>query len=272
VRDAARVRTAIDHFVEAALEKQGLSLGLEADRATLLRRVSFDLTGLPPSLSEMAAFLEDTSPDAYERVVQRYLSSPHYGERWGKYWLDGAGYADSNGYFSADSDRPLAYRYRDYVIRAFNEDKPYDRFVQEQLAGDELAGYGPDSDVTGQTIELLTATHFQRNAPDGTGESDGNADEVRTDKYSVLEGNLQIAMNCLLGITIQCARVARHRGATAPSGSAATTISTRSASGWPAAASSRVSPSARPTTLVTTPSKTVWGCTTSRRPSSTCWA
>src|SRR5262249_52232417 len=159
----------------------------------------------------MAAFLEDGSPDAYESMVQRYLSSPHYGERWGKYWLDAAGYADSNGYFSADSDRPLAYRYRDYVIRAFNEDKPYDRFVQEQLAGDELAGYGPDSDVTGQAVELLTATHFLRNAPDGTGESDGNADEVRTDKYSVLEGNLQIAMNCFLGITIQCARCHAHK-------------------------------------------------------------
>jgi Protein of unknown function (DUF1553)/Protein of unknown function (DUF1549) len=211
VRHAAHVRTAIDHFVEGELEKHGLSLGPKADRATLLRRVSFDLTGLPPSLSEMAAFLEDTSADAYESMVKRYLSSPHYGERWGKHWLDAAGYADSNGYFSADSDRPLAYRYRDYVIRAFNEDKPYDRFVQEQLAGDELAGYGPDSDVTGQTVELLTATHFLRNAPDGTGESDGNADEVRTDKYSVLEGNLQIAMNCLLGITIQCARCHAHK-------------------------------------------------------------
>jgi hypothetical protein len=211
VRHSDRVRTAIDHFVEAALEKHGLTIGPEADRATLLRRVSFDLTGLPPSFSEIAAFLEDTSGDAYESMVERYLSSPHYGERWGKYWLDAAGYADSNGYFDADTDRPLAYRYRDYVIRAFNEDKPHDRFVQEQLAGDELAGYGPQSDVSGPTVELLTATHFLRNAPDGTGESDGNADEVRTDKYSVLEGNLQITMNCLLGITIQCARCHAHK-------------------------------------------------------------
>jgi hypothetical protein len=211
VRQPPQVRTAVDHFVEAALEKQGLTLGPEADQATLLRRVSFDLTGLPPSLSEMAAFLEDTSPDAYDSMVNRYLASLHYGERWGKYWLDAAGYADSNGYFSADSDRPLAYRYRDYVIHAFNEDKPYDRFVQEQLAGDELAGYGSNSDVTGQMVELLTATHFLRNAPDGTAESDGNSDEVRTDKYSVLEGNLQITMNCLLGITIQCARCHAHK-------------------------------------------------------------
>jgi hypothetical protein len=211
VQHGVHVRTAIDHFVEAALEKHGLSLGPEADRATLLRRVSFDLTGLPPTLSDMAAFLKDTSPEAYERMVERYLSSPHYGEGWGKYWLDAAGYADSNGYFDADTDRPSAYHYRDYVIRAFNEDKPYDRFVQEQLSGDELAGYGPDSDITGQSVELLTATHFLRNAPDGTGESDGNADEVRTDKYSVLEGTLQITMNCLLGVTIQCARCHTHK-------------------------------------------------------------
>jgi hypothetical protein len=211
VRHAAAVRTVLDRFVESALEKQGLSLGAEADRPTLLRRVSFDLTGLPPSPAESAAFLGDPRADAYERMVERYLASPHYGERWGKYWLDAAGYADSNGYFSADSERPLAYRYRDYVIRAFNQDKPYDRFVQEQLAGDELAGYMPGGDVAGKSAELLTATHFLRNAPDGTGESDGNPDEVRTDRFTVLEGNLQITMSCLLGITIQCARCHAHK-------------------------------------------------------------
>jgi hypothetical protein len=211
VRQAGPVRTPIDRFVQSALEKHGLTLGAEADRATLVRRVCYDLTGLPPTLAQTTEFQQDTSADAYERMVERFLASPHYGERWGKYWLDAAGYADSNGYFNADSDRPLAYRYRDYVIRAFNEDRPYDRFVQEQLAGDELAGFGPDSDVTGSTVELLTATHFLRNAPDGTGESDGNADEVRIDKYAVLEGNLQIAMNCLLGMTIQCTRCHTHK-------------------------------------------------------------
>src|SRR5262245_5320026 len=205
------VRTAVDRFLEAALEQKGLSLGPEADRATLLRRVCFDLTGLPPTPAEMAAFREDPSADAYERMVERYLASPHYGERWGKYWLDATGYADSNGYFNADSDRPFAYRYRDYVIRAFNQDKPYDRFVQEQLAGDELAGLVPGGDVTGEAVELLTATHFLRNAPDGTGESDGNPDEVRIDRFTVLEGNLQNALNCLLGITIQCARCHEHK-------------------------------------------------------------
>src|SRR5205085_12641360 len=117
--------------------------------------------------------------------------------------LAAAGYAHSNGYFSAGSDRPLAYRYRDFVIRAFNQDKPYDRFVQEQLAGDELAGFAAGGDVTGETVELLEATHFLRNAPDGTGESDGNPDEVRIDRFTVREGKLQDAMSGLLGTTAQ---------------------------------------------------------------------
>jgi hypothetical protein len=211
VHHPERARTVIDRFILAALEKKKLTLGPEADRLTVLRRVSFNLTGLPPSPREIEAFLLDRAPDAYERMVERYLASPHYGERWGKYWLEAAGHADSNGYFSADSDRPLAFRYRDYVIRSFNADKPYDRFVGEQLAGDEIAGYAPGGDVTGETVELLTATHFLRNAPDGTGESDGNPDEVRTDRFTVLEGNLQVTMSCLLGITIQCARCHAHK-------------------------------------------------------------
>jgi hypothetical protein len=211
VRQRERLRTGIDAFIEAALEHKGLTLRAEADRETLLRRVRFDLTGLPPTPAERDAFLTDASPNAYERMVERTLASPHYGERWGKFWLESAGYADSNGYFSADSDRPLAYHYRDYVIRSLNADKPYDRFVAEQLCGDEMAGYRPDGGVTPAVAELLTATHFLRNAPDGTGESDGNPDEVRTDRLSVLEGNLQITMSCLLGLTIQCARCHAHK-------------------------------------------------------------
>jgi hypothetical protein len=211
VKEPSRLRTPIDRFIQAALEAKGLSLAPGADRLTLVRRVCFDLTGLPPAPADIDAFLGDPSPDAYERLVDRYLASPHYGERWGKYWLDAAGYADSNGYFSADSDRPLAWRYRDYVIGAFNRDKPYDGFVREQLAGDEMAGYRPGGDVTPEMVEPLTATHFLRNAPDGTGESDGNPDEVRTDRFSVLEGTLQITMNCLLGVTIQCARCHEHK-------------------------------------------------------------
>jgi hypothetical protein len=204
-------RTAVDRFILGSLETKGHALNPEADRSTLIRRVSFDVTGLPPTPAAVDAFLADRAPNAYERMLDRYLSSPHYGERWGKHWLDAAGYADSNGYFNADSDRPLAWRYRDYVIGAFNSDKPYDRFVTEQLAGDELAGYRPGGDITPEMTELLTATHFLRNAPDGSGESDGNPDEVRIDRYTVLEGTLQITMNCLLGVTIQCARCHTHK-------------------------------------------------------------
>ncbi len=205
------LRNTVDHFIAAALEEKKLTLSPEADRLTLLRRVAFDLTGLPPSPEEINAFLADAAPGAYERMVGRYLASPHYGERWGKFWLDAAGYADSNGYFNADSDRPLAWKYRDYVIRSFNSDKPFDQFVREQIAGDEMAGYKPGEPVSPEKAELLTATHFLRNAPDGSGESDGNPDEVLTDRMTVLEGNLQVAMNTLLGITIQCARCHEHK-------------------------------------------------------------
>ncbi len=204
-------RTDIDRFILSRLHDAGLSLSAAADRATLVRRVSFDLTGLPPTPAAIIAFKDDSAPDAYQRMVDGYLASPHYGIRWGKYWLDSAGYADSNGYFAADTDRPHAYRYRDWVIRAFNADKPYDEFVREQIAGDELVEYALGGDLTDEMIDPLTATQFLRNAPDGSGESDGNPDEVRIDRYTVLEGNLEIAMSCLLGVTIQCARCHDHK-------------------------------------------------------------
>ncbi|MDR3636133.1 MAG: PSD1 and planctomycete cytochrome C domain-containing protein [Isosphaeraceae bacterium] len=211
VRDGKRVRTAIDRFIQAKLEGKGLALAPEADRATLVRRVSFDLTGLPPSPEEVRRFVSDPAPDAYEQMVERFLASPHYGERWGKYWLDDAGYTDSNGYFNADTDRPLAYRYRDYVIRSWNADKPLDRFIREQLAGDELAGFKAGGVVTPEVIESLVATHYLRNAPDGTGESDGNPDEVRADRYAVLEGATQVMGSSLFGLTFQCARCHDHK-------------------------------------------------------------
>lgn len=211
VKQADRIRTPVDLFIEHKLEARGWTLAHEADRATLARRVSFDLVGLPPTPAELSAFLDDKSPDAYERLVERLLASPRYGERWGKFWLDAAGYADSNGYFNADSDRPLAYRYRDYAIGAFNSDKPFDEFVREQLAGDELVGYERDGDVTPEMVGPLVATHFLRNSQDGTGESDGNAEEVTIDRYTVLEGTEQIIMNCFMGITIQCARCHDHK-------------------------------------------------------------
>ena len=190
---------------------QGLTLGPDADRATLIRRLSFDLTGVPPRPEEIAAFVDDPDPDAYTRLVDRLLASPRYGERWGKYWLDASGYADSNGYFDADTDRPLAYRYRDYVIRAFNADRPLDQIVREQLAGDELAGERRGPDATPAIIDQLVATHFLRNGQDGTGESDGNPDEVRADKYAVLEGAIQIIGSSLLGLTLQCAKCHDHK-------------------------------------------------------------
>jgi hypothetical protein len=209
--ESSRVRTAVDGFIQAALEERGLALGPEADRATLIRRLSFDLTGLPPTPAEIAAYVDDRRPDAHEQLVERLLASPHHGERWGKYWLDAAGYTESNGYFSADSDRPLAYRYRDYVIRAVNDDKPLDQFVREQLAGDELSGYKPGAEVTPAIIDQLIATHFLRNGQDGTGESDGNPDEVKVDKVTVLDGAVQLIGSSLLGLTIQCARCHDHK-------------------------------------------------------------
>ncbi|MFM9962138.1 MAG: DUF1549 and DUF1553 domain-containing protein [Planctomycetaceae bacterium] len=214
VPEIARVRSPVDRFVLAKLSEQGLSLNPEADKPTLIRRVAFDLTGLPPTRGELAEFVADQSPDAYERMIERYLASPHYGERWGKWWLDVAGYADSNGYFNADSDRPLAYRYRDYVIRSMNADKPFDQFIREQIAGDELSGFDPkqhERHATPEMIDMLEATHFLRNGPDGSGESDGNPEEVMIDRYFALEGTQQILSSSLLGLTIQCSKCHDHK-------------------------------------------------------------
>ncbi len=206
-----RARTPIDRFLEADAAGQGLAMGPEVDRATQIRRVALSVTGLPPSPDEVLAFLGDHRPGAYERMVERYLVSERHGERWGKLWLDAAGYADSNGYFSADTDRPLAYRYRDYVIRSLNRDVPFDRFVREQIAGDELAGWRPGEPATPDVIAKLEATHFLRNGQDGSGESDGNPDEVRVDRYHALESTMQILGSCLLGVTVQCAKCHDHK-------------------------------------------------------------
>jgi len=214
VVEAGKAQTAIDNFVLAKLRAKQLSFNPEAERAVLIRRVCFDLTGLPPTPKEISGFIADSKDGAYERMIERYLATPHYGERWGGHWLDTAGYADSNGYFSADTDRPLAWRYRDYVIRAFNTDKPFDQFVREQLAGDELAalaGWQPDGQVTPRHVELIEATHFLRNAQDGTDSSDGNPDERRTDMRKALEGTQRIIGSSLLGLKLQCARCHDHK-------------------------------------------------------------
>ncbi|WP_422928476.1 PSD1 and planctomycete cytochrome C domain-containing protein [Singulisphaera sp. PoT] len=209
--EGTSAKTPVDHFIAARLDEAGLKPAAGASRATLIRRLSFGLTGLPPTPEQVAAFEADPAPDAYDRLVERLLGSPAYGERWGKYWLDVAGYADSNGYFNADSERALAWRYRDYVIRAINDDKPFDQFVREQIAGDEVSGYRPGAEVTPTMVEQLVATHFLRNSQDGTGESDGNPDEVRADRYAVLEGTVQILGSSLFGLTLQCARCHDHK-------------------------------------------------------------
>ncbi len=151
----AWIDTPIDAFVLQQLQAHHLTPNPQAARIDLIRRVTFDLTGLPPTPEEVQQFVSDKSPDAYEHVVNRLLDSMQYGEHWGRHWLDLARYADSDG-FENDSDRPNAYKYRDYVIRSFNEDKPYNQFILEQLAGDELDEVGPDR---------LIALGFCRNGP-----------------------------------------------------------------------------------------------------------
>ena len=206
VRGAKKVRTLIDAFVLAKLEEKGLSFSPEADRHTLIRRVTFDLTGLPPTPGEVERFVADSSADAYERLLDRVLASPHYGERWGRHWLDVAGYADSEGYTEDDPVRKHAYKYRDYVIRAFNEDRPFDQFIREQLAGDEMVRW-PDEKLSPGAIDKLTATGFLRMAPDGTA---GGADR-KLAANQVIADTLQIVGTSLLGLTINCAQCHNHR-------------------------------------------------------------
>ena len=204
-------RNAIDRFILARLEARGLSIGPEADRAALARRVCFDLTGLPPTPAEVDRFVNDTSTDAYEQMVERYLASPRYGERWGQYWLDAAGYADTSGYFSNERDRPLAYRYRDYVIESFNRDVPFDQFVREQLAGDELVDFKPDAESSPGVMRALVATHYLSNAPDGTDQSAAQFEAMRLDRYAALEGTQQVVASSLLGLSLKCARCHDHK-------------------------------------------------------------
>lgn len=211
LHDTQRVRSTVDALIQSRLEGKGLSLGPDADPRVLIRRVSLDVTGLPPTRQEIAAFVADESPLAYERMVEHYLASPHFGERWGKHWLDAAGYADSNGYFSADDDRPLAYRYRDYVIRSLNADKPLDQFVREQLAGDELAGFKPGQPTTEEAIDLLIATHYLRNGQDGTDIGVQEPEAFEIDRRAALEAAVQVTASSLLGITLHCARCHDHK-------------------------------------------------------------
>jgi hypothetical protein len=192
------VRTPVDSFILAELEKAGLSPAPEADRGTLIRRVTFDLTGLPPTLAETDAFLHDEAPGAFERLVERLLASPRYGERWGRHWLDLVRYSETEG-FEYDRHRSGAWRYRDYVIDAFNRDKPYDRFVLEQLAGDEL---DPNSD------ELRTAAGFNRLGP--VRRNAGNQ-ELAFSRNEVMTEMADGAGAVFLGLTVACARCHDHK-------------------------------------------------------------
>ncbi len=187
---------AIDALLRSRLAEKGITPNPAADRVTLLRRVTLDLTGLPPTPEEVHAFVTDSSPQAFERVVDRLLASPHYGERWARHWLDLARYADSEG-FKSDETRPHIWRYRDYVIRSFNEDKPYDRFVQEQLAGDELFPGQP---------EALIATGFNRNFPD-----ESNAANIAQRRQELLNDITDTVGYTFLGLTVACARCHDHK-------------------------------------------------------------
>lgn len=207
VAAADRVRTPVDAFLLSRLEAVGLSLSPEADRRTLIRRATFDLTGLPPTAEDVDTFLADERPDAYEHLIDRLLASPHYGERWGRYWLDLAGYSDSEGVQHSDPVRVNNWRYRDYVIRSFNTDKPYDRFLLEQLAGDELTDIDREP-VTAEVVENLTATGFLRQVPDGTFSS---ITAFVPDRLDVISSELEVLSSSVLGLTFKCARCHSHK-------------------------------------------------------------
>lgn len=197
-RDREWVRTPVDAFVLAKLKSKGLAPAPAADRRVLIRRLNYDLLGLPPAPEDIAAFENDRSPDAYERLVDRLLASPQYGERWGRHWLDVVRFAETEG-FEYDRERPGAWRYRDYVIGSFNADKPYDRFVQEQLAGDELDGANQD---------LQIAAGFHRLGP--VRRNAGNA-EVSSSRNEILTERTDILGAVFLGLTIGCARCHDHK-------------------------------------------------------------
>ena len=182
---------------------------METDRLTLVRRATLDLTGLPPEPAQVKAFLADKSPRAYEKLIDDLLASPAYGEKWGRHWLDIAGYADSEGgKLSADLPRANAWRYRDYVIRAFNSDKPYDRFLMEQIAGDELKDYEHAPAMTQEIADNLIATGFLRMAGDSTSEREVNFIEDRLD---VIADELEVLTSGIMGLTVKCARCHSHK-------------------------------------------------------------
>jgi hypothetical protein len=203
IKQAGWIRTPVDAFVLAKLEAVGLTSSPPAEKLALLRRVHLDLVGLPPSPEEQEAYIADSSPDAFEKVVDRLLTSPHYGERWAQHWLDAVRFAESNGY-EADSDRPNAWRYRDYVARSFNDDKSYDRFLTEQIAGDELAA-GKDPRLA---AELLIATGLHRCGAIHL--ISGNVDPEIV-RQEMLTEYVQGIGAAVFGLTMNCARCHDHK-------------------------------------------------------------
>jgi len=186
-------RTPIDNFILAKLEEKRMSPAPEADRRTLLRRVTVDLIGLPPTPGEIDAFLHDDAPDAYEKAVDRLLASPRYGERWGRHWLDVARYADNKGYvFFEEKNYPWAYTYRDWVIKALNDDVPYDRFLQLQLAADRMQSGDDKSDLAALGF-LTVGRSFLNRQPD------------------IIDDRIDVVSRGLLGLTVTCSRCHDHK-------------------------------------------------------------
>lgn len=207
VRHASKIRTAIDAFIEQKLAEKKWTLGPAANARTLVRRAYFDLLGLPPTPQQVSEFLADSRPDAYARLIDGLLASPHYGERWARHWLDVAGYSDSIGN-STDEVRTLAWRYRDWVIRALNEDKPYNEFLLEQFAGDQLVNYDPEAKPKPADIEKLTATGFLRVEPD-YGDQQGI---YQVDKYyDALQATTETSLKAVIGLQLACARCHDHK-------------------------------------------------------------
>lgn len=209
LKNNSRARTPIDSFILAKLEAGGLTFSPGAPKLTLLRRAYLDLTGLPPTSEEIDTFLADVRPDAYERVIDRLLDSPHYGERWGRHWLDVAGYTDEQGYVVDLASTTLydgMWRYRDYVVDSLNRDKPYDQFITEQLAGDELVDWRTAAKLTREIREPLIATGYLRTISDLTDDLDRPME-----RYDVLFAVTENVSTGLLGLTLGCARCHDHK-------------------------------------------------------------
>jgi len=206
-----RSRGPVDAFLLARLAEQGLTYSIEAEPAARVRRLYLDVIGIPPDPDDVARFLNDRAPDADERLVDKLLASPHYGERFGRHWLDAAGYVDTIG---TDNDatiieeRERIWQYRDFVIRSFNADKPFDRFLSEQIAGDELVDWRGAAELTPEMAELLVATGFLRQAADVTYAPELNTADIR---HQVLFDTVQIFSSAVLGLSLHCAQCHTHK-------------------------------------------------------------